>query len=82
MDSIREDLLIAHKPLCETHGPQHTVLPGGKDRFMKFTQWGKKLKVPFVIYADLNAFYPLYQKKVEKHTCTNPVDTLTLLWVL
>ena len=20
----REDLLIAHKPLCETHGPQHT----------------------------------------------------------
>ena len=22
-----EDLLIAHKPLCETHGPQCTVLP-------------------------------------------------------
>ena len=35
---IREDLLTAHKPLCETHGPQCTKLPNEKDRFMKFTQ--------------------------------------------
>ena len=51
-----------------------TVLPGEKDKLMKFTQWGKKLKVPFVIYADF-AFYPLYQKKVEK-TCAQT------LWIL
>ena len=46
---ITEDLLTAHKPLCETHGPQHTELLNVRDRFMKFTQLGKKLKVPFVI---------------------------------
>ena len=38
MVSIREDLLIAHKPLCETHGPQCTELPNEKDQLMKFTQ--------------------------------------------
>ena len=65
---IREDLLIAQKPLCETHGPQHTVLTGEKDRFMKFTQWGKKLKVPFVIYADFECILsPLPKEGGKTH---------------
>ena len=73
---IREDLLIAHKPLCKTHGPQHTVLPSEKERFMKFTQWGKKLKVPFVIYADFECILsPLPKEGGKTH------NTQTL-WIL
>ena len=68
---MREDL-IAHKPLCETHGPQHTVLPGEKDRFMKFTQWGKKLKIPFVIYADFECISSPLPKEGGKTHIHNP----------
>ena len=63
----REDL-IAHKPLCESHGPQCTVLADKKDRLMKFTQWGKKLKVPFVIYADFECILsPLPKESGKTH---------------
>ena len=65
---IREDPLTAHKPLCETHGPQCTELPDEKDRFMKFTQRGRKLKVPFVIDADFECILsPLPKDSGKTH---------------
>ena len=50
---------------------------------MKFTQWGKKLKVLFVIYADFECILsPLPKEGGKTHICTNHVDTLTSLHVL
>ena len=56
--------------------PQRTVLPSEKDRFMKFTQWGKKLKVPFVIYADFECILSPLAKEGVKNTHTQT------LWIL
>ena len=65
---IRKDLLDTHKPLCEKHGAQCTELPSGKDKFMTFKNWGKMLKVPFVIYADFECILsPLQNGKNKTH---------------
>ena len=48
---MRKGLLDQHKPLCEKHGAQCTELPSGKDKFTTFKNWGKMLKVPFVVSA-------------------------------
>jgi hypothetical protein len=47
-----EDLLIEHKSKCSVHGPQKIELPSEADNILKFTDYQKTLKVPFVIYAD------------------------------
>ena len=63
-----EILLMEHKPLCEKHGAQCTELPSGKDKFMTFKNWGKMLKVPFVIYADFECILsPLSNGKNKTH---------------
>ena len=65
---MRKDLLDKHKPLCEKHGAQCTELPSGKDKFMTFKNWGKMLKVPFVIYADFECILsPLQNGKNKTH---------------
>ena len=65
---IRKDLLDQHKPLCEKHGAQCTELLSGKDKFMTFKNWGKMLKVPFVIYADFECILsPLQNGKNKSH---------------
>ena len=48
-----EKLLIKHREYCQDHGFQSVQLPKkDEDAEMKFTQVGKMLRVPFVIYAD------------------------------
>ena len=47
----REDLLLKHKTYCSLHGPQKAILPED-DAILKFKEYEKTLKVPFVIYAD------------------------------
>ena len=65
---IRKDLLDQHKPLCEKHGAQCTELPSGKDKIMTFKNWGKMLKVPFVICADFECILsPLQNGKNKTH---------------
>ena len=50
--------------LCEKHGEQYTELPSGKDKIMTSKNWGKMLKVPFVIYADFECILsPLKNRK-------------------
>ena len=63
-----EILLMQHKLLYEKHGAQCTELPSGKDKFMTFKNWGKMLKVPFVIYADFECILsPLQNGKNKTH---------------
>ena len=65
---MRKDLLDQHKALCEKCGAQCTELPSGKDKFMTFKNWGKMLKVPFVIYADFECILsPLQNGKNNFH---------------
>ena len=49
----RQDLLDNHIDLCCVNGEQKIILPTkGKDDILKFTDFRKKLKCPFVIYCD------------------------------
>ena len=50
---IREQLRNDHLSYCSSHGAQKVVLPQkGQDDILEFKDFGKTLKVPFVIYAD------------------------------
>lgn len=57
---IREDLLKDHLPYCKQFSCQKVEYPvEGKDNILKFENFYKKLRVPFVIYCD---FETLVQK--------------------
>lgn len=59
-------VLKKHIEYCSIHGAQHTTLPTkDKDDFLKFSDYAKKLPVPFTIYAD-------FERIVEK-----PQDDVT-----
>ena len=67
----REDLLMKHQPACQSHGLQAVHLPSEKERWMKFKNFGKSLKAPFVIYADFECILEPVQEgggKKNKHT--------------
>lgn len=54
---IRESLLIDHVPYCSTHAPQKIQMPDKEeDRWVKFKDYAKGLKVPFTIFADFECF--------------------------
>lgn len=55
---ITQHLLDEHLPYCAPHGPQKTKLPKKEEKWKKFTNIGRQLKVPFVIYADFECFTP------------------------
>ena len=65
----REDLLVKHKPLCKNYGIQHTLLPDEQNKWMKFMNIKKMLKVPYVIYTDFECILePSTGKKtIHKH---------------
>ena len=61
---VRQDLLHEHKTYCSSHGPQKVILPSNeKDAILKFKEYEKTLRVPFVIYADFETV------NVKLHTC-------------
>jgi len=49
---FRENLLLKHVDLCKRFGVQLTVLPNEENKYMKYKEISKELKVPFVVYAD------------------------------
>jgi len=53
----REDLLEKHKPECQgVNGrPMRTRMPTDEEKMLRFVNYQKQLKVPFVIYADFEA---------------------------
>lgn len=51
---VSEKVLSNHKPYCFIHGPQKVELPiSGKNDTLEFSDYEKQLRIPFVIYADV-----------------------------
>jgi hypothetical protein len=59
----RSDLLQDHIPYCSIHGAQRVKLPEPEDNILKFQEFDRQLRVPFVIYADFETL----NKKI--HSC-------------
>jgi len=55
----RMDLLERHKPKCKglLKRPPSTELPKEEENKVCFTNHHKQMKVPFVVYADLEPFF-------------------------
>ncbi|KAK3107584.1 hypothetical protein FSP39_017789 [Pinctada imbricata] len=52
-----QSVLVKHMEYCSKLDAQHITYPTkGKDDILTFTEWTKKLRVPFVIYADFETF--------------------------
>ena len=64
--------LDAHKKVCENHGYCHIEMPTKDNNIIKYNQREKSLKLPFIIYADLECL-------LEKiNTCyNNPEESST-----
>ena len=45
--------LEEHKKICENHNYCHVEMPNKKNKIIKYNQGEKSIKLPFVIYADL-----------------------------
>ena len=60
-----ENKLNAHKKVCENNEYCNIEMPSPKNNLIKYNQGEKSLKLPFVIYADLECIL----KKVD--TCQN-----------
>lgn len=50
---------------CQVHGAQRTEMPTEEDKWLKFTDISKQLKVPFVVYAD-------FESILERHYGCQP----------
>ena len=63
-----ENKLNAHKKVCENHDYCNIEMPSSNNNLIKYNQGEKSLKLPFVIYADLECIL----KKID--TCQNNPD--------
>ena len=54
LQSIAREKFKLHKSLCEHHQPQVIQMPE-EGSTVKFKNWQKTFKCPFVVYADLEA---------------------------
>ena len=48
-----ENKLESHKKICENHDYCHVEMPTKDNNIMKYSHGEKSMKVPFIIYADL-----------------------------
>ena len=63
-----ENKLNAHKEICENNEYCNFEMPSPNNNLIKYNQGGKSLKLPFIIYADLECIL----KKID--TCQNNPD--------
>ena len=63
-----ENKLNAHKKVCENHKYCNIEMPNKDNNLIKYNQGDKSLKLPFIIYADLECLL----KKID--TCQNNPD--------
>ncbi|XP_061191773.1 uncharacterized protein LOC133200019 [Saccostrea echinata] len=71
----RQDLLNEHVPYCSPHGPQRLTFPKSEhDQWVQFKHVNKQLKVPFVIYLDLESLTIPIQScsPSQTHSSTTP----------
>ena len=60
-----ENKLKKHKKVCENHNYCYVEMPEEDNKILKYNQGEKSIKVPFIIYADLESL-------LEKmNTCHN-----------
>ena len=57
--------LEAHKKICENHDYCHVEMPNEDNKIIKYNQGEKSIKLPFIIYADLECLL----EKIS--TCNN-----------
>ena len=63
--------LKKHKKVCENHDYCYVEMPEGDNKILKYNQGEKSMKVPFIIYADLESL-------LEKmSTCNNNPEKLS-----
>ena len=66
-----ENKLKKHKKVCENHVYCHVEMPEEDNKTLKYNQGEKSMKVPFIIYADLESL-------LEKmNTCHNNPEKLS-----
>ena len=63
-----ENKLNVHKKICENNKYCNIEMPGPNNNIIKYNQGDKSLKLPFIIYADLECLL----KKID--TCQNNPD--------
>lgn len=51
----KKHLLEKHIPYCEIHGAQRTEMPSEEEKWLKFSDISKQLRVSFVVYADFES---------------------------
>lgn len=69
----KEKLLEEHYPCCRTNVPQKTKLPSESNKWLRYKDIRKQLKVPYVIYADFETLQvPVvgYQNEKEQSSTT------------
>ena len=57
--------LEAHKKICENHDYCHVEMPTKDNNTIKYNQGEKSIKLPFVVYADLECLH------IKISTCQN-----------
>ena len=63
-----ENKLESHKKVCGNHDYCCTEMPNEDNKILKYNQGEKSMKVPFIIYADL-------ERLLEKmNTCHNNLE--------
>ena len=50
-----ENKLKKHKKVCENHDYCYVEMPEKYNEILKYNQWEKSMKVPFIVYADLES---------------------------
>ena len=57
-DSYRtRNKLESHKKICENHNYCNVEMPTKNNNIIKYNQGEKSIKLPFVVYADLENVY-------------------------
>ena len=67
----KKNKLKKHKDVCENHDYCYIEMPEEDDRILKYNHGEKSMKVPFIIYADLESLH----EKIS--TCHNNHEKLS-----
>ena len=62
---IPENKLIKNRRVCENHDYWYLEMPKEDNKILKYNHGEKSLKVPFIIYADLESLFE------KMNTCNN-----------
>ena len=58
--------LDSHKKICENHDYCHVEMPTKDNNIIKYNHGEKSMKVPFIIYADLECLLEKMSTRINK----------------